>query len=74
MKRYDIIPLFLLIYLAIMAYLGRDMFLRGDYLEYFSILGVTLLIIIFLRWILKRRDSLRQQRRQEQERGKQDKK
>ncbi len=73
MKRYDIIPLFLLIYLAVMAYFGRGMFVKGDYLQYFSILGVTLLIIIFLRWVLKRRDTLRQQRRQEQERAKQEK-
>ncbi len=74
MKRYDIIPLCLLVYLAIMAFLGRDMFLRGDYLEYFSIIGVTLTIIIALRWALKRRESLRQQRRAEQEINRENKK
>ncbi len=73
MKRYDIIPLFLLIYLAVMAYLGRDMFLRGEYVEYFSIIGVTVAIIIALRWALKRKYTLRQQRREEQERVKQEK-
>ena len=37
MKRYDIIALLLVIYLAVMAYFGRGMLLSGNYWEYFSI-------------------------------------
>ena len=38
MKRYDIIALLLVIYLAVMAYFGRGMLLSGNYWEYFSII------------------------------------
>ena len=38
MKRYDIIALLLVIYLAVMAYFGRGMLLSGNYWEYFSIM------------------------------------
>lgn len=54
MKRYDIIALLLVIYLAVMAYFGRGMLLSGNYWEYFSIIGVTLLVIFILRWAMKR--------------------
>ncbi len=64
MKRYNIIPLALLIYLAIMAYMGRDMLLSGNHWEYFSIIGVTLFVIFILRWALKRREKIRQERRE----------
>ena len=55
MKRYDIIALLLVIYLAVMAYFGRGMLLSGNYWEYFSIIGVTLLVIFILRWAMKLR-------------------
>lgn len=57
MKRYDIIALLLIIYLAVMAYFGRGMLLSGNYWEYFSIIGVTLLVIFILRWAMKRREK-----------------
>lgn len=67
MKRYDIIALLLVIYLAVMAYLGRGMLLSGNYWEYFGIIGFTLLIILALRWALKRREKIRNERRQRQD-------
>ena len=42
MKRYDIIALLLVIYLAVMAYFGRGMLLSGNYWEYFTVLSVSL--------------------------------
>ena len=60
MKRYDIIALLLVIYLAVMAYFGRGMLLSGNYWEYFSIIGVTLLVIFILRWAMKRREKIKQ--------------
>ncbi|HJB73747.1 MULTISPECIES: hypothetical protein [unclassified Barnesiella] len=67
MKRYDIIALLLVIYLAVMAYFGRGMLLSGNYWEYFGIIGFTLLIILALRWALKRREKIRNERRQKQD-------
>ena len=63
MKRYDIIALLLVIYLAVMAYFGRGMLLSGNYWEYFSIIGVTLLVILILIWEIKLRQKIIQQRR-----------
>lgn len=63
MKRYDIIALLLVIYLAVMAYFGRG----GNYWEYFSIIGVTLLVIFILRWAMKRREKIREERRKKQD-------
>ncbi len=67
MKRYNIIPLLLVIYLAVMAYFGRGMLLSGNYWEYFSIIVITLLIIIALRWALKRREQIKEERRKKQD-------
>ena len=63
MKRYDIIALLLVIYLAVMAYFGRGMLLSGNYWEYFSIIGVTFI----LRWAMKRREKIREERRKKQD-------
>ena len=73
MKRYDIIALLLVIYLAVMAYFGRGMLLSGNYSQinnqeqYFSIIGVTLLVIFILRWAMKRREKIREERRKKQD-------
>lgn len=67
MKRYNLIALLLLVYLAVMAYFGRGMLLSGNYLEYFSIIVITLLIIFSLRWALKRREMIRNERRKKQD-------
>lgn len=67
MKRYNIIPLLLVIYLAVMAYFGRGMLLSGNYWEYFSIIVITLLIIIALRWALKRREQIKEERQKKQD-------
>ena len=57
MKRYDIIALLF----------GRGMLLSGNYWEYFSIIGVTLLVIFILRWAMKRREKIREERRKKQD-------
>lgn len=57
-KRYNIITVILLIYLAIMAYIGRDLIISEEkYFEFFSLIGVTLLVILLLRISLKKRDN-----------------
>ena len=44
MKKSTYIPLLLLIYLAVMSYIGRGEFYAGNYLYYFGIIGATLVL------------------------------
>lgn len=56
------LPLALLAYLLVMAYVGRARLFAGEYLYYFGIIGVSLVIIVLLHFALKRRDRLRERR------------
>ena len=67
-KRSVIFPIIMLVYLAVMAWIGRDRLERGEYLYYFGIIGGSLLIILLLYFSLRRKEHL-QQRREEQEYG-----
>ncbi len=58
-RRSTIIPMLLLVYLAVMAYIGRGELLAGNYLYYFGIIGVTLACILALHLVLKRREKMR---------------
>lgn len=62
LKRSTVIPVLLLIYLAVMAYIGRSELLAGHYLYYFGIIGATLVCIVLLHFSLKRRERLRAER------------
>ncbi len=64
MKKSTWLPLLLLIYLAIMCYIGRAEFYAGNYLFYFGIIGATLLCIILLHIFLKRGGTIGRRRRQ----------
>ena len=66
-KKSTFIPVVLLLYLAVMAYVGRDTLLAGNYLEYFGILVVTLLCIVVLFFTLRKQEEVRERRRREQE-------
>ncbi|MEG1574166.1 MAG: hypothetical protein RR293_03865 [Bacteroidales bacterium] len=69
MKKYDIITIILLGYLAIMAYIGIDTFIAlGKYWEYAGIITATLAIIFFLRKTLRKKEELRKKRREENNR------
>ena len=61
-KKSTYVPLMLFLYLCVMSIVGYDYFLDGQYLFYFGIIGITLVIIILLHFSLKRRESLRRQR------------
>lgn len=56
------LPLALLAYLAVMSYIGRGELEQGHYLYYFGIIGLTLIIIVVLHFVLKRREKLAQER------------
>ncbi len=68
MKRYNLITGLLLIYLIVMAFFGWERFSNeGKYLEYFGIIGVTLIIIFILRIVLKRKNKFREETRKRRE-------
>ena len=45
-KKSTWLPLLLLVYLMVMAYVGRGQVAAGKYLQYFGVMGVPLLVIV----------------------------
>lgn len=68
-KRSIVFPIIMLAYLAVMAWIGRDRLERGEYLHYFGIIGIGLIIIVLLYFSLRKKEQLQQQREQEEERN-----
>lgn len=60
LRRSTVIPLILLVYLAVMSYIGFPEYQQGHYLYYFGVIGVTLVIIGLLHLFLKKREKQRQ--------------
>lgn len=68
MKRFRksiFIPSMLLIYLGVMAYLGRDMLKGSGRTEYFLILIVTLACIGLLSFTLRKQEKIRERKDKE---------
>ena len=65
-KRSVVFPIILLAYLAAMAWVGRDRLERGEYLYYFGIIGIGLIIIVLLYFSLRKKEQLQQRREEEQ--------
>ena len=63
------VPLCLFLYLCLMAWLGRERLADGDYLHYYGVIGVGLVIIVALHFVLKKKEYYRQKRREEAEYG-----
>lgn len=59
--RTTLLPLALLIYLAVLAWIARGRFYSGDYLYYFGVIGGSLIIILLLYLVLRKRDRLRRE-------------
>lgn len=55
-------PLLLVAYLCVMAYIGRKEFYDGNYLYYFGIIGITLVCIFLLHIFMKRKERYRDER------------
>ena len=53
------LPLVLLGYLLVMAYMGRSMLHDVHELEYWSVFGISLLVIVLLHFTLKHKERLR---------------
>ena len=60
LRRSTFIPLILLVYLALMSYIGFPEYRQGHYLYYFGVIGLTLVIIALLHLFLKKRERQRQ--------------
>ena len=56
------LPLLLLVYLMVMAYVGRGQVAAGKYLQYFGVMGVSLLVIVLLHFTLKHKERLKKLR------------
>lgn len=63
LQRSTIIPILLLIYLGVMSYIGYPEFQQGNYLYYFGVIGVTLILICVLHLFLKKQERLREERK-----------
>lgn len=64
LKRHTVLPLILAVYLAVMACIGYPEYAAGrtSALQYFGIIGITVIILIALHFTLKKRDRLRRER------------
>lgn len=65
MKRANkttVLPMALLSYLGVMAYLGRGYLAEGDYAYYFGVIGVSFVIIVLLYFVLRMREKVRNER------------
>ena len=58
--RTIVLPLALLVYLAVLAWMGRGRLLSGHYLYYFGVIGGSLLVIALLFFVLRKRDQMRE--------------
>ncbi len=70
LKRSTLIPLILLVYLGVMAYIGYPGYVSGatSALHYYGVIVTTLGIIVALHFSIKRRERLRRERMSEMER------
>lgn len=71
-KQSVIVPVCLAIYLGIMAYIGRDNFTSDNKFTYYSVLAVSLVIIVILHFVLRKKEYLRQRRQEELQYGRYD--
>lgn len=65
LKKSIFIPAMLLVYLIVMAFMGRDILKEGEVLEYFGIILVSLLCIVGLYYTLRAQERARARRQEE---------
>lgn len=67
LPKSTLIPLLLVIYLAVMSYIGWGAYKSGQFSPayYFGTIAGTLLVIVLLHFSLKRREKLRREREQD---------
>ena len=69
--RSTLIPLILLVYLAVMSYIGYPAYADGrkSALYYFCVISKNIVVIILLHFILKHRERLRRERLEDMEKA-----
>ena len=64
MRKSTLVTVAFLVYLAVMAVIGwKSYILNGQYWQYFTILGVSLVVIFLLRTVLRKRENRRRESR-----------
>jgi len=59
-KKQFLFPAVLLIYMAIMAYIGYPRYKEsGNWSEYLTVTGISVLLVVLLFFILKRKQQIR---------------
>ena len=71
-KQSAIIPVCMLAYLAVMAYIGRDNYTSGNKSLFFGVIILSLIIILLLHLALRKKERLRQMREDDELYGKYD--
>lgn len=63
-KRYNLIPALLLIYLCVMSYIGYPAYVAGKFSAtyYFGTIALTLVILVLLRFFLKKKHDYNERR------------
>ncbi len=64
-KKSIAVPVLLLIYLAVMAYIGLPRLHEGHYWQYFGIIAATLAIIVLLHFSLKYREQQKNRQKED---------
>jgi len=74
MKKHILIPSVLLVYLAVMSYIGYPSYASGAFsaLYYFGVIGISLAIIVLLYFFIKKREQYRKERNDDMEAAEQD--
>lgn len=68
MKKTNLVTLLLIIYLIVMSYVGWDYFIpQGDYIEYACIIVASLFVILLLRYVLNKREGMRNESRRKRD-------
>lgn len=60
LRKYNLISILLLIYTLVLAFFGWHRF-EGEPVEFFGILSANIVVIILLRFVLKRREKFREE-------------
>ncbi len=64
MKKSILLPALLLVYLAVMAYIGYPAYAAGDVsaFKFYGVIAVTFVVIVLLHLSLKKREKLKHER------------
>lgn len=62
LKKYNLISALLLVYTLVLAIFGWHRF-EGEPTEFFGILAANIIVIVLLRYVLKRREKFREEMR-----------